>query len=209
MEITQVERDMALIKSATSVDNGDSTKFSNRLTKPRADSQPLTGPVLSKESSIRSSKSETELFAIGAVEANTLGNGENGYDQAELSVDSVASAIIETSEANNLAHQPFETQPFETLDEAFEVKDKMLGCSGMNSILEAAISDYQARARENNTLDTGPCFGANQVDTEHHHEQYYDRQVSQQEIFHSESAHTPGNSNMSMRITNHNFRYGS
>jgi len=204
MEITQVERDMALIKSATSVDNGDSTKFSNRLTKPRADSQPLTGPVLSKESSIRSSKSETELFAIGAVEANTLGNGENGYDQAELSVDSVASAIIETSEANNLAHQPFET-----LDEAFEVKDKMLGCSGMNSILEAAISDYQARARENNTLDTGPGFGANQVDTEHHHEQYYDRQVSQQEIFHSESAHTPGNSNMSMRITNHNFRYGS
>jgi len=177
------------IDSVTLADDSISTQFSDRVVKQRAGSQPLVGPILSKQSHIRSSKSDTDLSAVVAIEPIAADNGGKEDGEATLIVDPVNCTSTEISGAERLEHRTFGD---ETSDIAVSTSEDN---ENINSMLGANISDYQANPRENNTLGTERNHQVIEVNRETQHGHDHSQRFSHiEEPYHSEPANIPWSS---------------
>ena len=163
-------------------------QLSRQLVKPRAGSQPLTGPKLSNETSIRSSKSDTDLFVANEINLYAPEDQDNEADQADSVAYHIASANSEDSKAVELEHVNLiaHEQSFKSMANSSAENEHM------NSILEAAIYNHQAGTKEDNTPGIATDSLAFKADSKQPYEPDHNQKNYQnEEGINLESAYTP------------------
>ena len=174
--------------SIISASSSTSKQLFRQLVKPRAGSQPLTGPKLSNEISIRSSKSDTDLFVANEIDLCASEDQVNDADQADSLADHIASANSEDSKAVELEHVNIisHEQSFKSMATSSAENEHM------NSILGAAIYNHQAGAEEDNTPGIATDSLAFKADSEQPYEPDHNQKNYQnEEGFNLEPTYTP------------------
>ena len=175
-------------KFTTSPLNSTSGRLSKRLTKTRAGSLPLADPYQLMRSSIRFSRSTTDLSTAIGVKADAT---EDVQDAQAESMEAVVPATT-TNNTRVDGADPFVYQSFATLNEGYGVTNEETERNDKRSLhFTLAISDHQTLANGNNNMNIYQNSMDNKFNVEQPHEQYFREQCFQNgETFPPTSAHT-------------------
>lgn len=184
-----VAENTILEKFTTSPPNSTSGRLSKQLTKTRAGSLPLADPYQFMRSSIRLSRSDTDLSTAIGVKANAT---EDNYIQDAQAESMEAVVPVATTNTGVDGADPFVYQSLAALNEGYKATNEQTEGKDKRILLSTlAISEHQTLANGNNNMNIYPNSMDSKVNVEQPHEQYFREQFCRNgETFPPTSAHT-------------------